>query len=184
MIDQGFFLNTLPFAEFIRIMTLRSGPQVLPYSVAQLARVLVLYLVTGLIVLTPGAGDLFTSIVLMVIDLVMLVVFIKFCLYTRNASERFHKTFLACLGVGTLFQLLALPLVFILNTGPETSQASNVIGGLFYLLLISWQVTVMGHILRHAMNMMLSLTVFISFVYFLLIIFISEQAVAYLAAAS
>lgn len=165
-------------------MALMSGPQDLVYSGALLSRLLVLYLITGLVVLLPGSEDLFTAVTLMVIDLVMLVGFLKFCLYTRNTSARFEQTFLACLGVGILFQVIAFPLVLALNAVPETSQANNAVGGLFYLILVSWQVTVMAHILRHAMNMLLSLTLMLSFSYFLLIIFISNQAVTLLTAGS
>jgi len=175
-------LNFIPAQVFLRIMALMAGPQDLPYSTTLLIRVLVLYLFTGLMVLMPGSSDLFTAMALMLIDLALLVAFIKFCLYTRNTQARFLQTFLACLGVGVVFQLLALPLVMVLNSAAESSQANNAVGGLFYLLLVSWQVTVMAHILRHAMNMMLSLTLMLSFSYFLLIIFISNQVVTLLSA--
>ena len=175
-------MNLIPLQVLLRMMALMSGPQDLPFSIPLLSRVLLLYLVTGLMVLMPGSADLFTAISLMLIDLVLLVVFVKFCLYTRNTSARFIQTLMACLGVGVVFQLLALPLVLVLNAAGETGQANNALGGLFYLILVSWQVTVMAHILRHAMNMMISLTLMLSFSYFLLIIFISNQIVTLLSA--
>lgn len=175
-------MNVLPALSFIRIMGLLSAPQDLPYSKSLLTRVLFIYLITGMLVLLPGTTDLFTAIVLMLLDLVMLTGFLKFCLYTRNTSARFLQTFLACLGVGILFQLLALPLVLVMNAGEEVSQANNALGGLFYLLLISWQVTVVAHILRHAMNMLMTLTLLLSFSYVLLVIYISNQVVILLAA--
>lgn len=174
-------LNFIPAILFIRIMGLLSAPQDLPYSISLLSRVLILYLLTGMLVLIPGSEDLFTIIVLLVLDIVLLVSFLKFCLYTRNTSGRFVQTLIACLGVGVVFQVLALPLVLVLNTASEASEAGNALGGLFYLLLVSWQVTVMAHILRHAMNMTLSLTLMLSFSYFLLVIVISNQVVSLLA---
>jgi len=179
--SQGFFLNFIPVIPLLRIMGLLSGPQDLPASSSLLTRLLMLYLVTGMLVLLPGSEDLFTAVTLMLMDLILLIVFLKFCLYTRNTSARFLQTFIACLGVGIFFQLIALPLVVVLNNTAEASQAGNAIGGLFYLLLVSWQVTVMAHILRHAMNMMLSLTLMLSFSYLLLIIFLSNRVVALLA---
>jgi len=161
-------------------MGLMSGPQDLPGSSTLLARVLLLYLMTGMMVLLPGSEDLFTAVTLMLMDLVLLVGFLKFCLYTRNTSARFLQTLIACLGVGVVFQIIALPLVVVLNAAAESNQANNAVGGLFYLLLVSWQVTVMAHILRHAMNMMLSLTLMLSFSYMLLIIFLSNQVVTLL----
>jgi len=162
-------------------MGLMSGPQDLPGNSSLLTRLLILYLVTGMLVLLPDSEDLFTAVALMLMDLILLVGFLKFCLYTRNTSARFLQTFIACLGVGIVFQVIALPLVVVLNAAAESNQANNAIGGLFYLLLVSWQVTVMAHILRHAMNMMLSLTLMLSFSYMLLIIFLSNQVVALLA---
>lgn len=180
IITQVCFLNFIPVIPIIRIMGLLSGPQDLPASVSLLSRLLMLYLVTGMMVLLPGSEDLFTAVALMLMDLILLVGFLSFCLYTRNTSARFLQTFIACLGVGVVFQIIALPLVVVLNTAAESNQANNAIGGLFYLLLVGWQVTVMAHILRHAMNMMLSLTLMLSFSYMLLIIFLSNQLVALL----
>ena len=162
-------------------MGLLSAPQDLPFSQPLLMRVLALYLITGMLVLLPGSSDLFTAVVLMLLDLVMLIAFIKFCLYTRDCPNRFLQTLLACLGVGICFQLLALPLVLVMNTGNEASQANNAVGALFYLFLISWQVTVMAHILRHAMNMTMVLTLLLSISYLLLVILLSNQMVALLA---
>ena len=165
-------------------MGLMSAPQDVPYSQSLLIRVLILYLATGMLVLLPGAEDLFTAIVLILLDLILLFAFLKFCLYSRNNSNRFLQTFVACLGVGVFFQLLALPLVLALNIGAEeTSQASSALGGLFYLLLVSWQVSVMAHILRHAMDMLMTLTLLLSFSYLLMVIFISNQVVALLGGA-
>ena len=161
-------------------MGLMSGPQDLPGSSSLLVRLLLLYLITGMMVLLPGSEDLFTAVTLMLMDLILLVGFLKFCLYTRNTSARFLQTLIACLGVGVIFQIIALPLVVVLNAAAESNQANNAVGGLFYLLLVSWQVTVMAHILRHAMNMMLSLTLMLSFSYMLLIIFLSNQVVTLL----
>ncbi|MDH5425149.1 MAG: hypothetical protein OEY29_09160 [Gammaproteobacteria bacterium] len=175
-------MNVLPALSFIRIMGLLSAPQDLPYSKSLLRQVLFIYFVSGLLVLLPGTSDLFTAVVLMLLDLAMLTGFLKFCLYTRNTSTRFLQTFIACLGVGVLFQLLALPLVLVMNTGAELSQANNALGALFYFLLLSWQVTVIAHILRHAMNMQMTLTLLLSFSYVLLVIYISNQAVILLAA--
>jgi len=165
----------------MRIMGLMAAPQDLPYAKPLLMRVIILYVVSGMLVLLPGSTDLFTSIVLILLDLLLLFAFIQFCLYTRNNSARFLQTFLACLGVGILFQLLALPLVLILNAGTEASQANNAVSGLFYLLLVSWQVTVMAHILRHAMNMAMLLSLLLSFSYLMAVIFLSNQVVGFLA---
>ena len=180
--DRAAFLNYQPILIIVRMLGLLSAPQDLPYSPSLLLRLLAVYVVTGMMVLIPGVNDLFTAVALLLLDLVLLFAFLKFCLYTRNHSERFLQTLLACLGVGIFFQLLALPLVLVLNSGVETSQANSALGGLFYLMLVSWQITIIAHILRHAMNMLMGLTLLLSFSYLLVAIFLSNQITAYLAA--
>ena len=181
-LKPGLTLNSIPVLPFLRIMGLLSAPQDLPHSTPLLKRVLSLYIFTAMLVLLPGTTDLFTVVVLILLDLAILTGFIKFCLYTRNNSNRFLQTFLACLGAGVFFQLLALPLVLVLNTAAEPAEASSVLGGLYYLLLVSWHVTVIAHILHHAMNMRMIQTILLSFSYFLLVIFITNQVVKFLAA--
>lgn len=180
---QGFFLNLIPFLSFARVMALLTAPQDLPYSNSSLARILFLYIVTGLLVLVFNDTDLLTAVALLAMDLLVLVGFIKFCLYTRNNTDRYQQTLFACLGVGVFFQLLSLPLILMIDTAADTATAINVFAGFYYLALVCWQITVIAHILRHAMNMQLTQTLLLSFSYFILIIFLSNQVVALLATA-
>lgn len=160
-------------------MSLLAGPQALPYSTAHFVRLLLLYLISGMLVLLPGSEDLFTAMALMLLDLSLLTTFVWFCLYTRNKLPRLQQTLTACFGTGFIFQLLAVPLVLVLNAAPE--GANNAVASLFYLLLISWQMAVMAHILRHALDMAIALTLVLSVAYLLLAIFLSNQTVLLLA---
>lgn len=169
-------MNFIPVVSFLRVMGLMVAPQDLPFSQPFLMRVLALYLITGVLVLLPGMEDYFTAVILILLDIFLLIIFLKFCLFSRNNSARFLQTLYACLGVGIFFQVLALPLVIMLNVGSdEATQTVSPIGSLFYLILVSWQVSVMAHILRHAMDMVISLTLLLSFSYLLMVIFISSQ---------
>lgn len=175
-------MNFIPVLPFLRVMGVLSAPQDLPYSNSLLARVLFLYIATGLLVLLLGETDLLTAVTLISMDLLVLIGFIKFCLYTRNNSDRYLQTLFACLGVGVIFQLLSMPLMLMIDTGAEAAEVNNFFVGIYYLLLVSWQITVIAHILRHAMNMAMTLTLLLSFSYFLLVIFISNQVVTILTA--
>lgn len=165
-------------------MLLRLAPQDLTYSKQHLVNLLSVYILSGLLVLLIGETDLMTAMALMTMDLLVLVGFIKFCLYTRNNTSRYLQTLFAVLGVGLCFQLLSLPLVFLIDTTAETPTANNVLAGFYYLILVSWQVTVIAHILRHAMGMVMSQTLLLSFSYLLLIIFLSNQIVSLLTVAN
>jgi len=174
-------LSFIPVLPFLRIMGLLAAPQDLPYSKKLLLRVLLLYMISGMLVLLPGSADFFTAVILLLLDLLLLTAFLQFCLYTRNTSARFLQTFMACLGVGVVFQLLALPLMLVLNSAAEGAQTNNTLGGLFYLILVSWQVSVVAHILRHAMNLIMPLSLLLSFAYLIMVIFLSNQVVGFLA---
>lgn len=179
---SGFLLNLIPILSFARVMALLSTPQDLPYSNSSLARVLFLYIVTGLLVLVSNDTDLLTAVALLVMDLIVLVGFIKFCLYTRNNASRYQQTLFACLGIGVFFQLLSLPLILMIDTSADAATANNVFAGFYYLSLVIWQITVIAHILRHAMNMRLTQTLLLSFSYFILVYFLSYQIDVLLAA--
>lgn len=175
-------MNLIPILPFARVMALLSAPQDLPYSNSSLARVLFLYIATGLLVLVFNGSDLLTAVALLVMDLIVLVGFIKLCLYTRNNAGRYQQTLFACLGVGVLFQLLLLPLILMIDSSTDKDTANNVFAGFYYLSLVVWQITVIAHILRHAMDMQLTQTLLLSFSYFILIIFLSNQIVVLLTA--
>lgn len=175
-------MNLIPILSFARVMALLSAPQDLLYTNSSLARVLFLYIATGMLVLVSNGTDLLTAVALLVMDLTVLVGFIKFCLYSRNNTSRYQQTLFACLGIGVFFQLLSLPLILMIDTSTDTATVSNVLAVFYYLSLVIWQITVIAHILRHAMNMQLTQTILLSFSYFILIIFLSNQIVGLLAA--
>jgi hypothetical protein len=71
-------------------------------------------------------------------------------LWITGHTERFAQTFTALTGTGVLFNLMGLPLIGLLQQVPE-GETSNL--SLFLFFLIIWNIVVIGHILRHALDM-------------------------------
>ena len=68
----------------------------------------------------------------------------------RRHPLRFEQTLSALTGTGTLMGLLALPLmVWIVQQSPDGDIA---LPSLLLLGLMAWNIAIMAHILRHALN--------------------------------
>ena len=158
----------------LRIMMLSAGPQDLPYSPAVLLMTLVAYVITGLVILAPGTDGFSTTLLLMAMDVIVLTGFCYFLLYTRSRLPRLLQTITAMAGVGVLFQLLAYPLILMLDNNAASQQGSAV-GSLLYFVLISWQLAAVAHIFKQALDMAIGLTLMLSVAYLLLVIFLSDQ---------
>ncbi len=149
---------------FWDICLLRLGPQDLPASpllagIAAAAYVGVGWLV-GLAQLTAGQALLAT-----LLDALLLAVLVRIVLWVRDRGARFLQTFAALAGSGAVLGLVILPLVLWGQGGAETGAGS---GALLPLLLLAWTVwglTVMAHILRHALETRLIIGMGLSLVY-------------------
>ena len=78
--------------------------------------------------------------------------------------DRWLKTLMAITGTGCVVSLFALPLfigVFILDAG---SLLQNLVL-MVYLILLIWNVAIMGHILRHALETTMGFGVLFAIIY-------------------
>lgn len=88
-------------------------------------------------------------------DLALTVGLVSLVLWARNCLQRFLQTLAAVAGTGALLTLCGLPMVEMLGVGGEGS-ALAMVGVLLWLGLISWSLLVTAHILRHAIEVNLS----------------------------
>lgn len=136
---------------FIDLCLLRNVPQNLPNSPFLMLLLAGGYLTAGLGVSLheqPFGLALLTSAV----DTGLLAALAGISLWILNKPARFIQTFTALAGTGIIFTLMGWPLIAWLQTLPE-GEPSN----LFLLLLglIIWNIVVIGHILRHALDMVM-----------------------------
>jgi hypothetical protein len=139
------------------VCLLRAAPQDLPHSRGLFRNLLLLAL----------AADLATRWWLGVQDVGLLLVVMAFLLrlglvsallHVAGRGERFLQTMSAMLAVGIAFTLLLAPVLHILLPLPLPGEAPTPMQGMMGWLalgIIAWNVTVDGHILRHALEIRL-----------------------------
>lgn len=152
--------------RILAIMLLKAGPQQLPYSVQLLVTLILLYLASGVLVLTTSmnTGQAAAN---MVLDVAVLCSFSYICLSLLRYKARFVQMVSALAGTGIVFHLIAWPLFLQIHNMQPQEQGAK-ISALLMLLLISWQVLVFAHVFRHAMQMSMMRALALSFGYLFL----------------
>ncbi len=152
--------------RILAIIFLKEVPQHLPYSLSLLVKVTVLFLASGVLVLTT-AMSVSQAVANMVLDVAVLFAFSYLCLTLLGFKARFVQMVSALAGIGVVYHLLAWPL-FIQIHAVQPEQQGVKIPALLMLLLISWQVLVFAHVFRHAMQLSMGRALALSFGYLFL----------------
>lgn len=158
--------------RILAIMLLKAGPQHLPYSVSLLASLTMLYLVSGVLVLTVSLS-VSQAVANLMLDVALLFAFSYFCLSLLQLKARFVQMVSALAGTGAVYHLLAWPLFIQIQNIQSEEQGVTFIA-LLMLALISWQVLVFAHIFSHAMQMSMLRALILSFGYLFLSITAAE----------
>jgi hypothetical protein len=140
-------MNALVFL-IINIMRLKAAPQDLPCSRFLMMLCIGSYLLMGLVIslLDQPFG---LALLSAGIDTVLLIGLAYLALWIRNYKDRTIQTVTAFAATGTLFEFIGWPLVAYLQ---QTSADNPSSLSLLLLLLIVWNISVIGHILRHAVD--------------------------------
>ena len=150
---------------FIRLLQLRSGPQDLPAT----DRVLLGSIVAAVAASLLAVRSLYPfelALGRIGLDLLLQAGFILAALHWTGHPARFRQTYAAFCGTGALLVLLIWPLVDILQErGPEETLSGIALVLLFGIY--GWSVAVIGHILRHALELRMSAAVVLALGYFI-----------------
>lgn len=134
---------------FIDLCRLRTGPQDLPHSRFLLLLCILAYALVGLGVSlldqNPALALVSTSV-----DTLLLLTLAWLGLWVRDIKVRAVQTMTALTGTGALFGLMGWPLIAALQQLDEGGSSSL---SLLLLALIIWNITVIGNILRHALDL-------------------------------
>jgi len=149
--------------SFFDICLFNKAPQDIPASTS-LFSVCILSYISSSIILTLSFQDAGDAGISGLAD-VFLVIFITYILLQiRKHPERWVQTCTAMLGVGTLFALMALP--FYLALAYEGLDGNNnFLLSIAIISLLLWNISVMAHILRHALNTLFAGGILISLLY-------------------
>jgi len=153
---------------FIDICLLRAKPQDVPASSALLLLSIALVIISGLASMLNAAGGPVQGITVSLLDVALTFVLLSAGLNMMKISSRLTQAATAMFGSGVIVNLISLPVVWLMSSGPE-NPGFILLGGILYFVLLVWSLVIMGHIIRHSFNLQLSSGILISIGYFLVI---------------
>ena len=158
---------------FIDICLFRAKPQELPSSRFLLGITMAAVMVTNIPLLLPHMSGIGSVVAATLLGLFLKYVFLQGGLYLMEVEKRFLQTATAMFGAEAVINLPGLMLEMMLIG--EQIGGINALGALFRLLLLFWSLAVMGHILRHALDIRFALGVVIAVIYTMLLIILIQQ---------
>ena len=148
--------------RLLDLCLLRAGPQDLPYSTGFLALTMLASLGAGLLAVSV-MGDGRNTTVDLGITYLFTLAFLYGALSARGVASRFVQTASAMFGTDALITLAALPALH-----AATGEGGNrPITGLAMLALGVWNLAVLGHILRHALDTVMPVGLAVALAYVL-----------------
>lgn len=149
----------------VNMLQLRAGPQDLPASGAVFLGSIVAVMAASLLAVR-SLYPLDLALVRIGLDLLLQAAFVFAALRWAGHPPRFRQTYAALCGTGALLILLIWPLVDILqDRSPEDTLAGVALMLLFGIY--GWSVAVIGHILRHALDLRMGPAVLLALGYFI-----------------
>ena len=158
----------LAFARpFIGMCLLRIAPQDLPASTLLLALAIAAHAGLGTVVSLLYVPPL-TALGVSVTGTVLVGVLAYALLSVRGLVARFSQTYAALAGTGAVLEVVALPIVAMLDTTSpsDAPSAAGVLRAVPWLALLVWSWVVSGHILRHALSVHITAGIGISMAFF------------------
>ncbi len=158
--------------KIIIMLLLKAGPEDLPYSLALMTRVIFLYLISGMLVVV-GIVDASLAMARMLLNIAIVLSFSYMILSALNLKSRFVQTGTALIGIGIIFNLLAWPVLGYEDIDQVSGLALQVLS-MVVLMLISWEVLVVAHIFRQALNVKMAQAVILSMTLFFISLTLSQ----------
>ncbi len=148
--------------NYWKICRFQLGPQDLPSSQGLLVVTLLLYLLMSTIIagfeLSPAMATFYAAL-----DAALLLGMIRMMLWVRDLWPRYQQTTIALLGSGVVFGFMAVPLLWWRLQYGDPAEAFLPV--LLIIVLMVWNVAVVGHILRHALDVPFYVGVGLSLLY-------------------
>jgi len=157
--------------KIIIMLLLKTAPQDLPYSTALMGRLIFLYIVSGVVV--AGRDDPSLAFGQTLLNVFIMLMFSYVILSALNLKMRFVQTVTALIGTGIVFNLLFWPIL----SFNDIEQASVILVqmlSLAILMLISWEILVIAHIFRNALNTKMAQAVILSMALFFVSLTLSQ----------
>ncbi|MDD3609063.1 MAG: hypothetical protein PHI49_04835 [Halothiobacillaceae bacterium] len=143
--------------QFLLLCLFRIGPQDLPAGGWPVLVAALGYLLVSVLGFGPALGHGDVAVEAMT-DILVLAAYIGALLRLRGHPERYFQTLTAAYGLNFMLGLLAWPIIatepgLLGEVNPDTFQAS--LPDYLLLGLLFWNLMVLGHVLRHALQLQL-----------------------------
>ncbi|MCV6639229.1 hypothetical protein [Candidatus Albibeggiatoa sp. nov. NOAA] len=158
---------------FFKICRLELGPQDLPSSRAFLLLVTATYMCISTIIPIIFEIPILKAILQTFVE-VGITFFLTFSLlYMTGFYARTLQTLTAIMGIDVFFHLIAIP-ILILELYFKSAGIDIGLTQILAILLVSWNLTIYAHILRHALSTEFFVGFVITFIYLLVTIIILQ----------
>jgi hypothetical protein len=155
------------FLAFFDICRLIKRPQDIPESKNLLTICAVVYGILSILLISlsqPAEKAIFASI----IELFLIMIFTLAILQSVGKSSRWIQTVTALIGTGIIISIIAFPAYLLIGVGElndlQTGTAPSI--GLMLLAALScWNIAIMAHILRHALEVNFAIALFLAIMY-------------------
>jgi len=134
---------------FVDLCLLRSAPQDLPASLWLLKLTVAANLLASLVLSLGMQLDFVLTLAQGALEIALLLGLIWLVLNLTSHLERFVQTATAAMGCSALLGLAAIPVVSLAGSDNEDLA---LLAGLSMLALLIWSIVVLGHVLRHALE--------------------------------
>lgn len=152
---------------FFDICRLLKGPQDIPESKNFLTLCVVVYGFLS-IVLAYLSQPIENAILSAVIEVFLIMIFSLALLQAAGKSTRWTQTVTALFGTGIIVSMIAFPIYILIGIDELNELQSNQANRLGLLLLAAlacWNIVIMSHILRHALETNFAIAMFLAITY-------------------
>ena len=152
------------FKIYFNITFFKGSPEQLPLSWSCAAKALLVYCAINLWLLDTHSST-FDVLFKIIIEIALLVVFLKLGLKATNKPERFAQTMSALMGIGMVISLISVPIYYLLI--PQFLQQQEVTQSVINitLLLLVWNLAVISHIFKRSLEISTLMSAVIAFNY-------------------
>ncbi|MCG8378179.1 MAG: hypothetical protein MI865_01760 [Proteobacteria bacterium] len=160
------------FLAFFDICRFIKGPQDIPESKNLLTLCLLVYGICSvvLVLLTESADK---AIFAALLEILLIMIFTQILLQIKGKSSRWIQTVTALSGTGVIISIIAFPIYLMIGIGDSnelTAQSGQGFGLMLLALLACWNILIMAHILRHALEVNLFSALMFSIAYILIVV--------------
>ncbi len=155
----------------------RLAPQALPGSRGFTYLMVSAYFLVGLLVSSVDQG-MRGALITTAVDTLLICLLAAVSLWVAQKPERIPQTLSALTGAGVLLGLIGWPIMYWLHTAAqaqtvaeqaatiaEQTQTGTVLPATLVMALIIWNIAIIGHILRHALEVTFGVAIGIALLY-------------------